>query len=87
MSDISTGGSPYDYQGLTTDHRVYLCKGRRQGMQMSPLQLVSHVAQKHFAGEQETHCDKTKKSFKFFLSCPSARLLLTSKVFSYHVTD
>ena len=42
---------------------------------MGPLQLVSHVVQKHFAGEQETHCDKTKKSFKFFLSCPSAAFL------------
>ena len=29
---------------------------------MGPLQLVSHVVQKHLAGEQETHLDKTNKN-------------------------
>ena len=28
---------------------------------MGPLQMISHVVQKHLAGEQETHRDKTNK--------------------------
>ena len=55
-----------------------------------PLQLVSHVVQKHLAGEQETHWDKTNKELTssqmviVCLSCPSAFLAHQHDVF---VTD
>ena len=58
---------------------------------MGPLQLVSHVVQKHLAGEKETYWDKTKKertSSKMvivFVSLVPLRFLLTNKVFLYHV--
>ena len=57
---------------------------------MGPLQLVSHVVQKHLVGEQETHWDKEitileDVSSLFVLSqCVSCT---TAKVFLYHVTD
>ena len=59
---------------------------------IGPLQVVSHMVQKHLAGEQETHWDKTNKertSSKmviFFVCLVPVRFLLTSKVFLYHVT-
>ena len=59
---------------------------------MGPLQLVSHVVQKHLAREQETYWDKTNKELTsskmvILLVClVSVRFLLTSKVFLYHVT-
>ena len=34
---------------------------------MGPLQLVSHVVQKHIAGEQETHWDKTNRENYHFM--------------------
>ena len=50
------------------------------------------MVQKHLAGEQETHWDKTNKELTsskmvilFFCLVP-VRLLLTSKVLLYHVT-
>ena len=60
---------------------------------MGPLQVVSHVVQKHFAGEQETHQDETNKELTsskmviFFVCLVPVRFLLTSKVVLYHVTD
>ena len=60
---------------------------------MGRMQLVSHVVQKHFAGEQETHWDKTNQELAsskmviFFVCLVPVRFLLTSKVFLYHVTD
>ena len=52
---------------------------------MGPLQLVSHVVQKHLAGEQETHWDKTNKESyhfklcKLFVSLVPVLFLLSSK--------
>ena len=58
---------------------------------MSHLQLISRVVQKHLAGEQETHWDKTNKelpsSKTFFVCLVPVHFFLTSKVFLYHVTD
>ena len=60
---------------------------------MGFLQLVSHVVQKHLAGEQETHWDKTNKENYYFRRCKlfvclvPVRFFLTSKVFLYLVTD
>ena len=58
---------------------------------MGPLQLVSHVVQKHLAGEHETHWDRTNKAYIIkkgnFVCLVPVRFLLTSKVFLYHVTD
>ena len=60
---------------------------------MGPLQLVGHMVQKHFAGEQETHWDKTNKELTsskmviFFVCLVPVHFLLTSKVFLYHMTN
>ena len=49
------------------------------------LQVASHVLQKHLAGEQETHWEKTNKEFAWpkmviffvcYMSCPSALSLV-----------
>ena len=60
---------------------------------MGPLQQVSHVVQKHLTGEQETQWDKTNKELTsskiviLFVCTVPGRILLTSKVFLYRVTD
>ena len=54
--------------------------------------MASHKVQKHLAGEQETHCDKTNKELTsskmviVFACLVSVRFLLTSKVHLNHVT-
>ena len=62
-------------------------------MKIGPLQVVSHVVQKHLAGEQETHWGKTNKELStsskmviFFVCLVPVRFLPTSKVLLYHVT-
>ena len=60
---------------------------------MGPLQLVCHVVQKHLAGEQGKHWDKTNKEYYHLRWCKlvvcllPVRFLLTNKVFLYHVID
>ena len=55
---------------------------------MGPLQLVSHVVQKHLTGEQEMHWEKNKqRKFPFIVCFVPADYLLFSKVFLYHITD
>ena len=50
------------------------------------------MVQKHLAGEQETHWDKTNKELTsskmviFIVCLVPVRFLLTNKVFLYHVT-
>ena len=78
-------------------YQFYKIKERRVDFKptstMGPLQLVSHVVQKHLAGEQETHWNKTNKELTsskmviFFICLVPVHFLLTSKVFLYHVTD
>ena len=52
---------------------------------MGPLQVVSHMVQKHLGGEQETHWDKTNtelsssKMVIFFVCLVPVRFVLTSK--------
>ena len=65
---------------------------------IGPLQVASHVVQKHVAGEQETHWDKSNKELTLYmhiisngnflcLSCPSVFLAHQQGVILlYHVT-